>query len=375
MKRLVPGLLMVGAVATVLLNAQQGATAFKLGTFERQGNQFVGIVLRDAVVVDFSAAHAALATPGSKVAVPTDMKDLIARYESGVRDRIVEVVKSVESAGSNRPAYVYDLKTVKILPPIMYPMTMLNVAVNYREHAVEMAVRDAGGKPPAPGAGPAPGAALPGTKSAPGIWERKADDTRWNPYMFIKLPSAIIAEGETIRLPPGRTQIDWECELGVVIGRRANQVPVARAQDYIFGYTLENDVSDRAGRGDTRHGSDWLIAKNHDTFAPMGPFIVPKEFVPNVQKLAIKFTLNGQLMQDANTSLMIHDVQEQVSFASHIATLRPGDVIATGSPAGVGSARNPPVFLKAGDVSVCTYEGIGTLTNPVAGPATSTATR
>lgn len=375
MKRLVPGLLMVGAVATVLLNAQQGATAFKLGTFERQGNQFVGIVLRDAVVVDFSAAHAALATPGSKVAVPTDMKDLIARYESGVRDRIVEVVKSVESAGSNRPAYVYDLKTVKILPPIMYPMTMLNVAVNYREHAVEMAARDAGGKPPAPGAGPAPGAALPGTKSAPGIWERKADDTRWNPYMFIKLPSAIIAEGETIRLPPGRTQIDWECELGVVIGRRANQVPVARVQDYIFGYTLENDVSDRAGRGDTRHGSDWLIAKNHDTFAPMGPFIVPKEFVPNVQKLAIKFTLNGQLMQDANTSLMIHDVQEQVSFASHIATLRPGDVIATGSPAGVGSARNPPVFLKAGDISVCTYEGIGTLTNPVAGPATSTATR
>ena len=366
---------MVGAVATVLLNAQQGATAFKLGTFERQGNQFVGIVLRDAVVVDFSAAHAALATPGSKVAVPTDMKDLIARYESGVRDRIVEVVKSVESAGGNRPAYVYDLKTVKILPPIMYPMTMLNVAVNYREHAVEMAVRDAGGKPPAPGAGPAPGAALPGTKSAPGIWERKADDTRWNPYMFIKLPSAIIAEGETIRLPPGRTQIDWECELGVVIGRRANQVPVARVQDYIFGYTLENDVSDRAGRGDTRHGSDWLIAKNHDTFAPMGPFIVPREFVPNVQKLAIKFTLNGQLMQDANTSLMIHDVQEQVSFASHIATLRPGDVIATGSPAGVGSARNPPVFLKAGDVSVCTYEGIGTLTNPVAGPATSTATR
>jgi 2-keto-4-pentenoate hydratase/2-oxohepta-3-ene-1,7-dioic acid hydratase in catechol pathway len=107
----------------------------------------------------------------------------------------------------------------------------------------------------------------------------------------------------------------------------------------------------------------------------MGPFIVPKEFVPNVQKLSIKFTLNGQLMQDANTSLMIHDVPEQVSFASHITTLRPGDVIATGSPAGVGSARNPPVFLKPGDLSVCTYESIGTLTNPVAGPATATASR
>ncbi|HEY7442314.1 MAG TPA: fumarylacetoacetate hydrolase family protein [Vicinamibacterales bacterium] len=372
MKRLVPGLLLAGTVASVFVSAQQGVTPYKVGTFERQGNQFVGIVLRDSVVIDFSLAHAALA--GAKVAAPTDMKDLIARYESGVRDRIVEIIKSIDAPGGTRPAYVYDLKTVKILPPIMYPMTMLNVAVNYREHAVEMAVRDAGGKPPA-SSGPAPGAALPGTKSAPGIWERKTDDTRWNPYMFIKLPSAIIAEGEAIRLPPGRTQIDWECELGVVIGRRASQVPIARAQDHIFGYTLENDVSDRAGRGDTRHGSDWLIAKNHDTFAPMGPFIVPKEFVPNVQKLAVRFTLNGQLMQDANTSLMIHDVLEQVSYASHIATLRPGDVIATGSPAGVGSARQPPIFLKAGDTSVCTYEGIGTLTNPVAGPAASTASR
>ena len=125
-------------------------------------------------------------------------------------------------------------------------------------------------------------------------------------------------------------------------------------------------MSDRGGRGDTRHGSDWLIAKSHDTFAPMGPFIVPKEFVPDPQKLKVTFKLNGQVMQDANTSLMIHTVFEQVSYASHILTLRPGDVIATGSPAGVGSARNPPIFLKAGDISECTYEGVGTLRNPVA---------
>ena len=183
--------------------------------------------------------------------------------------------------------------------------------------------------------------------------------------MFIKLPSAIVADGEAIRIPPGRTQIDWECELGVVIGRRASRVPAQSAAEYIFGYTLENDVSDRGGRGDTRHGSDWLIAKNHDTFAPIGPFITPKEFVPNPQTLPVKFILNGQVMQDANTSLMIHTVFEQVAYASNILTLRPGDVIATGSPAGVGSARKPPIFLKAGDRSVCTYEGVGTLTNPV----------
>ena len=114
--------------------------------------------------------------------------------------------------------------------------------------------------------------------------------------------------GEAIRLPVGRTSIDWECELGVVLGRTADHVPIDRASDYIFGYTLENDVSDRAGRGDTRHGSDWVLGKNHDTFAPMGPFIVPKEFVPNPQNMQVKFTLNGQVMQDANTSLMIHSV-------------------------------------------------------------------
>jgi 2-keto-4-pentenoate hydratase/2-oxohepta-3-ene-1,7-dioic acid hydratase in catechol pathway len=184
----------------------------------------------------------------------------------------------------------------------------------------------------------------------------------------VKLPSAVIATGEAVRLPPGRTQIDWECELGVVIGREARQVDVAKAADFIFGYTLENDVSDRGGRGDSRHGGDWLIAKSHDTFAPLGPFVVPKEFVPDPQKLAVKFTLNGQLMQDSSTSAMIHDVYELVSYASHITTLRPGDVIATGTPPGVGSGRTPPVFLKPGDVSSCSYEGIGTLVNPVRGP-------
>jgi 2,4-diketo-3-deoxy-L-fuconate hydrolase len=108
----------------------------------------------------------------------------------------------------------------------------------------------------------------------------------------------------------------WECELGIVIGRQAAQAPVAQAADYIFGYTIENDVSDREGRGDNRYGSDWTIGKSHDTFAPMGPFIVPKAFVRDPRNLGIKFTLNGKVMQDANSSLMIHDVFEQVSYAS-----------------------------------------------------------
>ena len=205
--------------------------------------------------------------------------------------------------------------------------------------------------------------------SAPALAQESpaAFDSRWNPYMFLKASSAVIAHGETIRLPAGRQQIDWECELGVVIGRRASRVPAAQAREYIFGYTLENDVSDRGGRGDTRYGSDWLIGKSHDTFAPMGPFIVPREFVPDPRKLAIAVALNGQVMQEGSTSLMIHDVYEQVAYGSSILTLRPGDVIATGTPAGVGSARKPPVYLKPGDVLACTYEGVGTLTNPVVG--------
>lgn len=345
----------------------QGVMPFKLGTFDQNGRTFVGVVVKDAIVIDLAQASAALKTPAAKAAAPTDMKDLIARYDNGVRARIGEILantKSIEGAG--RPAYVHDLAALKTLPPIMYPTTMLNVAVNYRAHAAEMA----GGATTQAG-GLAQGDALPGTTSAPGIWERKPDDKRWNPYMFFKSPTIVIADREAIRMPVGRTNIDWECELGVVLGRTADHVPAERAADYIFGYTLENDVSDRGGRGDTRHGSDWVLQKNHDTFAPMGPFIVPKEFVRDPQNLQVKFTLNGQLMQDANTSLMIHSVYELLSYGSHILTLRPGDVLATGSPAGVGSARKPPIFFKAGDVSVCTYEGIGTLTNPIVAPRTA----
>lgn len=365
MKRAIVAVVLAACTTTGVLLTAQAPTPFKLGTFQRQDRTFVGVVLRDAVVIDLAAANSAVAG-GGNVTAPPDMKDLIARYDSGLRDRIAAIVRAV---GTTRPAYVHDLSSLKTLPPIMYPTTMLNAAVNYREHAVEMAARDKRSGSAAAGttsaASSAAGNALPNTTSAPGIWERKADDTRWNPYLFVKPSASVIAHQEAIRIPPGRTQIDWECELGVVVGRMASRVPVARAADYIFGYTLEHDVSDRGGRGDARYNSDWLVAKAHDTFAPLGPFIVPKEFVPDPQKLPVKFTLNGQLMQDANTSLMIHDVFELVAFSSNILTLRPGDVIATGSPAGVGSARTPPIFLKAGDRTSCTYEGIGTLINPV----------
>jgi 2-keto-4-pentenoate hydratase/2-oxohepta-3-ene-1,7-dioic acid hydratase in catechol pathway len=349
------------ALAGTLVTAQ-GPIPYKLGTFELQGRSFVGIVLKDSLVVDYAAADKVVPAR-TRVVPPADMKDLIARYDAGIRDRIVDIVAA--AAATPRPPYVTPLTGLKTLPPIMYPTTMLNAAVNYREHGAEIIRRDAKNPAAAPAAATPPGDALPGTTSVPGIWDRRPDDKRWNPYMFLKASSAVIADGEAIRIPPGRTQIDWECELGVVVGRTSTRVGVAQARSHIFGYTLEQDISDRGGRGDTRYGSDWFVGKSHDTFAPLGPFIVPKEFVPNVQKMGVKFTLNGRVMQDADTSLMIHNVDELLAFASSILTLRPGDVIATGSPAGVGSARNPPIFLKAGDKTVCTYDGIGTLTNPV----------
>jgi 2-keto-4-pentenoate hydratase/2-oxohepta-3-ene-1,7-dioic acid hydratase in catechol pathway len=371
MKRLVFAVLVAIGCSGLLATAQQAPTPFKLGSFERQGRPFVGIVLGESVVIDFAAAHAAIRTPASTATAPIDMKDLIVRYDQGLRARIVDIVRAASTTTAARPAYVYDLKALKVLPPIMYPRTLLNVAVNYREHDIEMNTVGASGRT-ALGATVTQvtgGAAPPGTRSAPGIWERTAEDMRWNPYMFLKSPAAIVADGEAVRIPPSRPQIDWECELGVVIGRTAEHVPVARAADYIFGYTLQNDVSDRGGRGDQRFGSDWLVMKSHATFAPLGPFITPKEFIPDPRNMRVRFTLNGQVMQDATTKLMIHDVFDQVAYGSNILPLIAGDVIATGSPAGVGSARNPPIFLKDGDRMSCTYEGVGTLNNPVVGPS------
>jgi 2-keto-4-pentenoate hydratase/2-oxohepta-3-ene-1,7-dioic acid hydratase in catechol pathway len=125
------------------------------------------------------------------------------------------------------------------------------------------------------------------------------------------------------------------------------------------------DVSDREERADGRYGSDWLISKSYDTFGPIGPFLVPASFVGDPQKLSVKYTLNGNVMQDSSTALMIHGVAELVSYASSIATLQPGDIIGTGTPGGVGEGRVPPVYLKAGDTGVCSIEKIGSLTNAV----------
>ena len=150
---------------------------------------------------------------------------------------------------------------------------------------------------------------------------------------------------------PASAAMVWRMLLGVEASRDKRD----NAAEYIFGYTLMNDVSDRGGRPDGRHGSDWQIGKSHDTFAPLGPYVVPRQFVPDPQKMPIKFVLTGKVMQDSNTDRMTHNVYELIEYASHMMTLHPGDLISTGSPAGVGTrcAKHSPLSTMARTASDC----------------------
>jgi 2,4-didehydro-3-deoxy-L-rhamnonate hydrolase len=342
----------IAAVALALIGAiagtsAQNATPYKLGMFEQNGRQFVGMVIQnDTLVIDLSRAN---------VNAPATLKQLIAGWDAGTGTRLATLAAS---SAAKPPAFSMAIKQVKTLAPIPDPSVLLNAAVNYSEHGMEMTGQ----------ATVAASAEKVDPKVAMGIpsyWNRKPGDPRQNPYYFLKAPVSITGNGDPIILPKGRTQIDWECELNIVIGKTAKYVKAENAAEYIFGYTLDNDVSDRGGRADGRHGSDWVLGKSHDTFFPMGPYVVPRQFVSNPQKLPIKFSLSGKVMQDSNTDRMTHTVFELVEYASHLMTLRPGDMISSGSPAGVGTARGTPIYFKDGDVSTCTIEGIGTLENPV----------
>jgi 2,4-didehydro-3-deoxy-L-rhamnonate hydrolase len=348
--RKVAGTLIVAALVAVLadwtrLTAQNAPEPYKLGMFRQANRTFPGMIIRDSIVVEVGGGQT--------------LKELIARWDAKTA---ALMAKTAVDAARQRPANALDLAQLKTLPPIPDPSTMLAAAVNYQEHAIEMR---SGSTTAASAAAVDPKVGM----GIPGYWNRKAGDPRQNPFFFPKLRAAITGQGDPIVIPAGRSQIDWECELAVVVGRTAKRVTADRASEYIFGYTLMNDVSDRGGRADGRHGSDWLIGKSHDTFAPLGPYVVPREFVPDPQKLAIKFTLSGTVMQDSNTDRMTHTFFELFEYASHIITLQPGDILSTGSPAGVGTARGTPIYMKAGDTSVCTIERIGTLTNPVQGEA------
>jgi 2-keto-4-pentenoate hydratase/2-oxohepta-3-ene-1,7-dioic acid hydratase in catechol pathway len=182
------------------------------------------------------------------------------------------------------------------------------------------------------------------------------------PLLFSKWPNTLIGDGEAIVLPPEATEVDYEAELGVVIGTTARRVGEADALDHVEGYICLNDVSAR----DMQFGDgQWTRGKSLDTFCPVGPRLVPRAEIADPQQLGIRCILNGEAMQDSSTSQMIFSVAEIIAYVSQVITLQPGDLIATGTPAGVGVFKDPKVLLKDGDEVSIEIDGLGTLTNPV----------
>jgi 2-keto-4-pentenoate hydratase/2-oxohepta-3-ene-1,7-dioic acid hydratase in catechol pathway len=211
--------------------------------------------------------------------------------------------------------------------PIERPQKIICIGLNYRDHAEEQGV-----------------------------------DLPERPLLFAKWPNTLIGPGDPIVLPPITEKVDYEAELGVVIGSRASRMSVENALEAVAGYTCVNDVSAR----DLQFADgQWVRGKSLDTFCPVGPRLVPASEVPDPQALGIRAILNGQVMQHSTTANMVFGVAEIIAFVSQAITLEPGDLIATGTPAGVGVFRDPQVLLKPGDEITIEIDGVGTLTNPV----------
>jgi acylpyruvate hydrolase len=238
-------------------------------------------------------------------------------------------VNHLERASSGSiQSYLFQPSDAIIRAPLTRPQKFIGIGLNYRDHVEEIK-------------GQAPK----------------------QPLLFGMYANAIIGPEESIVIPPMSKQVDYEAELGVVIGRRARQVSQTAALDYIAGYTIINDVSAR----DLQFSDgQWVRAKSFDTFAPMGPYLVTRTSLGDGDGLDIELRLNGQTMQKSNTRNMIFKVLDLVSFISKVMTLEIGDVIATGTPGGVGFVRKPQVFMKSGDLVEIELEGIGVLRNRVA---------
>lgn len=336
--------------------SQSIAEPFKVGTFEIAGAPTVGIVLRDSVIIELNAANADLEKNASypQIPMPADMLELISRYDYGLKRRLYEIVNHLSARrarGDERPSFVHDVDNVRTLPPIMYPGIILNAAVNFYSHVSEA-----------------------GTEAERIEGRRLRREERGVPYLFIK-PSrgAVVGNGAEIIIPHGRNRTDWEVELGAVIGKTAKYVSASDAEDHVFGYMVTMDISDRGGRppGGAPFTSDWFVGKGHDTFAPQGPWIVPKEFYGNpMEILRQSLKVGDEQMQEATAGDMIHTLWELIEYGSSIITLYPGDVVNNGTSGGVGmgtAVRGAQRFLQPGEVIEATIDGIGTLRMPVVG--------
>jgi 2-keto-4-pentenoate hydratase/2-oxohepta-3-ene-1,7-dioic acid hydratase in catechol pathway len=281
----------------------------KLVTFVTKDHTRLGVV-RDDRVVDLASA--------SNGRLPSDMLTFLGQGEAAMQ--------LAREAGKSATASL-SLSEVRLLAPVPNPPKVVAMGLNYMDHCRELNI-----EPPK------------------------------EPIIFAKFPSAVVGPGAAIRWDPALTQqVDYEAELAVVMGRTARRVSAAEALDYVAGYTICNDVSARNLQfGD----GQWVRGKSLDTFCPLGPWLVTRDEIPDPHDLAIRCTVNGDVLQDSTTAEVIFRVDRLIEFISRAFSLLPGDVIATGTPDGVGVFRSPQIFLQDGDVVTVEIEGLGQLTNP-----------
>jgi 2-keto-4-pentenoate hydratase/2-oxohepta-3-ene-1,7-dioic acid hydratase in catechol pathway len=245
---------------------------------------------------------------------------------TGLGMDMISVIAAGVSSAAAGPSY--NLSNVELLAPIPRPPKLICVGLNYRDHAREAGLQ------------------------IPSV-----------PTIFSKFSNVVIGPGAPIVLPKISTRPDYEAEFAFVIGPGGRNIPAARALDHVFGYTIVNDVSARDYQMST---SQWLMGKTFDTFAPMGPWIVTADEIADPHALDISLEIGAEILQHSNTRELVFGIPALIEFISSVVTLEPGDVVSTGTPAGVGFARKPPRYLKAGDEVVIRIQGIGELRNPVA---------
>jgi 2-keto-4-pentenoate hydratase/2-oxohepta-3-ene-1,7-dioic acid hydratase in catechol pathway len=308
-------------------------------SFECNGRQRLGAEL-DGRIVDLQSAFAleVLTTVGfsadalerAERLLPCDVTRFLS-CESGCFDAArsaLEYARRLKDGMATRGVF-YDEREITRLAPVRRPGKIICLGLNYRDHAIES------------------GAKIP-----------------TEPVVFSKYPSAVIGPNAPIKLPRDSEEVDFEAELVFVIGKGGRNISEANAMQHVAGYTCGHDVSARDYQL-KRGGGQWVIGKTFDTFAPMGPVLVTPDELPDPHRLRIQCRVNGQLMQDSNTGQMIFNVPQTIAYLSSVMTLEAGDVVFTGTPPGVGMARKPPVYLRAGDVAEIEIEGIGVLRNPV----------
>ncbi|MEQ8313095.1 MAG: fumarylacetoacetate hydrolase family protein [Gammaproteobacteria bacterium] len=352
---LAAALAILAAPVQVFAQADESVEPYKVGTFAVGNHQFVGLVVRDdSLIVDLPEANQAmqLGWRYNTIDMPNDMIGLIEQYEYGLKYRVYEVMNWLVAEGllDEDTPYVYDVDDVDIQAPIQYPSKIMNAAVNFYTHACE-------------------GCSAEELRQR----TRERQENRGVPYLFLKpTRGAVVGDGEDIIMPYGRDEIEYEVEMAIVFGKTGKYVSATRAYDHVFGYMVAMDVSDRGGRPPGGYGvrSDWFVGKGHDTFAPHGPWIVPKEFYGDPMDRLHQITVvDGVTVQEAQAGDMIHNIPELIEYATSLITVFPGDVMQSGTSGGTGAGRVQRAtgsgYLVDGETIQASIEGIGTLTHRV----------